>query len=207
MGALYTIGHSTAPFEKFLTLLQKYNVNFLVDVRSVPYSEYAQQFNREVLKKQLEKHGIAYYYMGTYFGARRKERELYTPEGYLDFEKVREQDSFKQRVASIIIGLKQGNTIAMMCTEKDPFDCHRAILVGRGFELAGVPVRHILHDGSFQDQAQLNNRLLLHYFPHYLEQDLFAPVQRTQEDYLVEAYRERNRAIGYRIPTEKRAAV
>lgn len=38
MGTLYTIGHSTVPFEYFLALLQKYNVNFLADVRSVPYS-------------------------------------------------------------------------------------------------------------------------------------------------------------------------
>ena len=133
MGTLYTIGHSTIPFEKFLALLQKYQVNFLADVRSVPYSEYAQQFDREVLAKQLAAYDITYYYMGTYFGARRKERELYTPEGYLDFEKVRKQTSFRQRVSSIITGLERGNNIALMCTEKDPFDCHRAILVGRGF--------------------------------------------------------------------------
>lgn len=207
MGTLYTIGHSTVSFERFLALLKKYNVDFLVDVRSVPYSEYAQQFNRESLKKNLKGHGIVYYYMGTYFGARRKERELYTPEGYLDFEKVREQDSFKQRVGSIITGLKRGNTIALMCTEKDPFDCHRAILVGRGFELAGVPVYHILHDESLQNQTDLNKRLLQHYFPHYREQDLFVSVQKTPEEYLVEAYRKRNRAIGYRLSTEKRTAV
>ncbi len=207
MGTLYTIGHSTVPFEYFLALLQKYNVNFLADVRSVPYSEYAQQYNRELLERELERYGIIYYYMGTYFGARRKEQELYTLEGYLNFERVRAQASFKQRVASITTGLERGNTIALMCTEKDPFDCHRAILVGRGFELSGIPIYHILHDASLQSQEQLNKRLLLHYFPHYLEQDLFATVQKTQKDYLVEAYRERNREIGYRLPIEKRAAV
>lgn len=200
MGTLYTIGHSTIPFEKFLALLQKYQVNFLADVRSVPYSEYAQQFDREVLAKQLAAYDITYYYMGTYFGARRKERELYTPEGYLDFEKVRKQTSFRQRVSSIITGLERGNNIALMCTEKDPFDCHRAILVGRGFELAGIRVLHILHDGSLQSQEQLNERLIRKYFPDYWEQDLFLTVQKSKEEYLIEAYRERNRDIGYWFP-------
>jgi hypothetical protein len=37
----YTIGHSNHPIEKFLKLLEKYNINVIVDARSVPYSKYA----------------------------------------------------------------------------------------------------------------------------------------------------------------------
>lgn len=197
MGNLYTIGHSTVPFKDFLQLLQKYEVNFLLDVRSTPYSKYAAQFNRELLQKELEINNIHYCYMGTYFGARQNNPALYTPEGYLDFEKVRQQESFQIRLQSVIRGLKEGNRIALMCTEKDPFDCHRAIMVGRGFELAGVEVNHILHDGNLQSQAVLNERLLDFYCRDRYEFDLFATEHKTDAEYLIEAYRKRNQAIGY----------
>lgn len=207
MGLLYTIGHSTVTFEYFLALLHKYHVNFLADVRSVPYSEHAPQFNKEPLCLNLESNGIRYYSMGRYFGARRPERDLYTSEGYLDFEKIRTQDlEFKKRVFSIIKGLGQGNNIALMCTEKDPFDCHRAILVGRAFELEGIHVQHIRHDhgGFLEEQEHLNDRLIEKYFPDYREPDLFSKKPKTRDEYLAEAYRKRNQDIGYRIDTEKR---
>ncbi len=207
MGLLYTIGHSTVTFDYFLELLQKYQVNFLADVRSVPYSEHAPQFNKETLSLNLESHEIRYYGMGRYFGARRPERDLYTQEGYLDFEKIRTQDpAFKKRVFSIIKGLQQGYNIALMCTEKDPFDCHRAILVGRAFELEGIHVQHIRHDngGFLEEQEHLNDRLIEKYFPDYREPDLFSKKPKTRDEYLAEAYRKRNQDIGYRIDTEKR---
>lgn len=198
MGNLYTIGHSTVPFEKFLQLLQQYKVDFILDVRSIPYSAYASQFNREALAKELERYGIQYQYMGTYFGARQKDINLYTQEGYLDFEKVRAQECFKRRVTSVIRGLKQNYNIALMCTEKDPIDCHRAIMVGRAFELAGITVSHILHSGKLESQNALNERLVRRYYPGPHQMDLFANEQKTDEEYLQDAYRQRNREIGYR---------
>ena len=59
-----------------------------MDVCSTPYSRYAEQFNRESIQAFLDKNGMKYSYMGKYFGARPTELSLYSPEGYLDFEKV-----------------------------------------------------------------------------------------------------------------------
>lgn len=53
MGLLYTIGHSRYEFEYFANLLKKFEINYLLDVRSTPYSKYAETFNREQLENSL----------------------------------------------------------------------------------------------------------------------------------------------------------
>ena len=89
MGNLYSIGHSTHPVELLLYLLRMYEINYLLDVRSIPYSRYVEEYNRERFSDVLAKNGIKYWYMGKYFGARQEDISLYTQEKYLDFEKVR----------------------------------------------------------------------------------------------------------------------
>ena len=54
MKQLYTVGHSVYEPQDFVSLLKKYNINTIVDVRSTPYSERAPQYNRENIKKILK---------------------------------------------------------------------------------------------------------------------------------------------------------
>lgn len=196
-GKLFTIGHSTFPQERLICRLKMHNVTHLLDVRSVPYSAFASQYNREELSALLIREGIKYSYMGMFFGARPSDPALYSDEGYLDFEKVRESVRFKTAVQNVIIGLQEGNSIALMCTEKMPIDCHRAILVARGFELAGVDVEHILPDGDVLTQSELDQLLLEMFFPNRNQLSLFEPL-RSEEEYICDAYKERNREIGFR---------
>lgn len=60
MNTLYTIGHSNYETEKFIELLKINNINVVVDVRSVSYSQYTTQFNREHIKASLKENGIHY---------------------------------------------------------------------------------------------------------------------------------------------------
>jgi uncharacterized protein (DUF488 family) len=46
----------------------------------------------------------------------------------------------------------ESHRIALMCAEKDPFDCHRAIFIGRNLAREGVRVQHIGADGDLQQQ-------------------------------------------------------
>ena len=61
---LYTVGHSNQTLEEFLSLLQCHGINCVVDVRSVPASKYAPQFNEESLKSFLKLHNIQYLAFG-----------------------------------------------------------------------------------------------------------------------------------------------
>ena len=200
---LYTIGHSTYPVDHFLELIRKYNIQYVIDVRSIPYSRFASQYNSEVLKKDLRGINVEYFHMDKSFGARQTDIRYYNSDGYLDFELFRKSDAFIKGVQNIIKGLKQYN-IALMCTEKKPIDCHRAIMVARGFELHGVSVQHILHDGSTMSQTELDQLLLDMYFPDRNQITLFdVGKDKNEEDYLIEAYRLRNKEIGYRYSSDK----
>lgn len=208
MGNLYTIGHSQHKTDYFISLLKKYNINYVLDVRSTPYSKFADQFNKERIRGLLTKEEIHYSFFGKYFGARQEDISLYNDEGYLDFDRVRSSSNFKVGYDNVIVGLEKENNIALMCTEKDPIDCHRTIMVSRAFDLAGIEVNHILCDGTLQNQSEVNQRLMDMYFPDRNQLSIFDYLDNTNEEVsLLEAYKKRNAEIGYHINQEEVVAM
>lgn len=87
------------------------------------------------------------------------------PHGYLDFEKFAAMEAFQEGLGKVDAGYEKGYTFALMCAEKDPFNCHRCILVGRGFKERGYAVVH-LEQGKTETQENMEERLLAHYFPN-----------------------------------------
>ena len=57
-GAVFTVGHSTLPIERFIALLQTYGVKRLVDIRAIPRSRHNPQFNDTSLAESLTARGI-----------------------------------------------------------------------------------------------------------------------------------------------------
>ena len=198
MKRIFTIGHSTQSFDSFLSLLEQYNINCIVDVRSTPYSQYATQYNQDILSSNLKKNDVYYLFMGEEFGARRRDPRLYTSEGFLDFDKVSKTTVFKKGIERIVSGVDKGYNVAFMCTEKEPIDCHRTILVGHEFFGLGFEILNILSNGQLLSQRGIDTQLLDLYFPYRRQGSLFDE-PRNEKDLLTEAYRFRNRDIGYRI--------
>ena len=158
-GVLFTVGHSNHSVERFLELLRQHAIEVVADVRSVPYSQYAPQFNRETLEHSLREAGIRYVFMGEEFGARRKEPECYTTNRQVDFAKVVQTSAFQRGVERITRGVAQYR-IALMCAEREPLDCHRTILVSRHLSEIGFAIAHIKDDGSLESQAEAERRLI-----------------------------------------------
>ena len=50
---IYTIGHSTWPIDEFNKILQAYEIELVVDVRTIPGSRHNPQFNGNELKYDL----------------------------------------------------------------------------------------------------------------------------------------------------------
>lgn len=200
--SLFTIGHSTHTQEYFLGLLRQHNIDYVLDVRSSPFSKFASQFNKDVIEEYLKKNNIVYCHMGKFFGARPTDRALYCAEGYLDFEKARASELFKKGLDNVMLGLASGHNISFMCTEKDPFDCHRTIMVSRGFELNGVSVQHIHADGHLETQDEINIRLLDNLEKKEnvdIHQISLFEQPKSDKEWLEDAYRLRNKEIGYNI--------
>ena len=87
--------------------------------------------------------------------------------------------------------------IALMCLEKKPIDCHRAILVANAFYCKGYSIKHILENGKIETHQELNEELLDLYYPDRNQISFFE--NRTDEDYLEDAYKIRNKEIGYHL--------
>lgn len=192
---VYTVGHSNHPIEEFLKLLVKHNINCVCDVRSMPYSRFTEQYNRENIKKYLSEHNIKYLFFGEEFGARREEKSLLT-DGMVDFEKVAKNEKFIRGIERIEKGLEKGYRIALMCTEKEPIECHRTILVSRNLFLKGMAILHILSDGTAVYHQKIEEELVEKYFPNRNQLSLFDMNETI--DYLKEAYKKANSDIGYR---------
>lgn len=189
--------------DDFIKLIKSHGIDCIVDVRSTPYSQYASQFNEAEIKYALKQEGIVYIYMGKEFGARRDDTALYDKDGRLNFEKTAESQLFKSGMERIKQGVKKGYTIALMCTEKDPMDCHRCILVGREINnLENCSVENILSDGSLLKQTQVEEKLLEIYYGNRDQltiTELLSGKQKSEEEYLKDAYRKRAKEIAYHI--------
>jgi hypothetical protein len=113
----------------------------------------------------------------------------------VDFEKFARSEIFLDGINRIAHGYNNGMVIALMCAEKDPISCHRAILVSRN--LTEYDIRHIVPGGEDITQSQLENRLLDEYFTDRNQLTLLDE-QKTDEELIKEAYRLKNQKIGYR---------
>lgn len=177
---LLTIGHSNHETGAFLGLLAQNGVSAIGDVRSSPYSRYVPHFSREALKSTLTSAGVAYTFLGKEFGAR-SDNPLCYKYGKVQYDRLAQQPIFAEGVTRVIEGMKRYR-IALMCAEKDPIECHRALLVARAFFNQGIPVSHILADGSLESHDSMESRLLaLCKMP---EGDMF----KSRAEFIAEAY-------------------
>ncbi len=158
MKELFTIGHSAHTVEAFAALLKRHDINALCDVRSSPYSRYAPQFNRESLKQEVLKRGIAYIYLGAELGPRSTDLSCYE-NGKVQYARLAEKEIFQRGLARLRNGMETYR-IALVCAEKDPLTCHRTILICRNLRGENICIRHILEDGSLEDNRDAELRLM-----------------------------------------------
>src|ERR1017187_1227259 len=155
---VFTIGHSTHPQEHLIALLKQHDITAVCDVRSQPYSRMNPQFNREELEKALLTRGITYRFLGKELGARSDDPSCYQG-GKVKYDRLAETDLFKRGLKRIIRGLKENFRITLMCAEKEPLECHRAILIARYLTSLGINVLHIHADGQLETHEDALSRL------------------------------------------------
>jgi uncharacterized protein (DUF488 family) len=202
---IYTVGHSTHPIDDFLDLIKAFSINCVVDVRTVAASVYNPQYNQSVFSPFLKANGVAYLHFPEEFGARHSNPEFLDEEGKVDFELVRKSDSFKHGVERLQRGLKNGYVIALMCSESDPFECHRFSMVAVGLGQAGMRVDHILKNKTVATTSDLEQQLLKKYSKKIPRPDIFQP-DVSREEQLTVAYRLRNKDIAYSPYTKQSLA-
>ncbi|KWT62180.1 hypothetical protein ADL21_09360 [Streptomyces albus subsp. albus] len=155
---VFTVGHSTHSVSHFLSLLRKHEITAVADVRSTPASRFTPQFNRDTVMRALHDADIKYVFLGKELGARTQDADCYA-NGQVQFNRLSRTPDFVSGINRLQQGART-ETIAIMCAEQEPLDCHRCVLVARVLEERGTTVDHIHSDGHIESHAMAMRRLM-----------------------------------------------
>ncbi len=131
MATVYTIGYGGRKFEDFISILSKYGVVNVVDVRRFPKSKFP-EFDVKSLEVELPKRSMGYVNLGGLLGGFRRG-------GYEDYTKTPE---YGEGLKKLIELLKRGN-LALICVERSPKGCHRRFIAST-LEGLGIKIIHIV---------------------------------------------------------------
>lgn len=186
---IYTIGYAAHTIDSFISTLKKFKINALADVRSHPYSKYKPEFNREDLNENLSNAGIKYVFLGDNIGARIKAPECYK-NGQVVYDLISRHPLFQAGIDRLIQGMDK-YSIALMCAEKDPVNCHRTILICKYLKRYQMQIFHILDINKIEKHSDTEHRLMK---SHNMEQpNLFL----KDAERLERAYSKQEEKIAY----------
>ncbi|NLO71904.1 MAG: DUF488 domain-containing protein [Porphyromonadaceae bacterium] len=155
MKTIWTIGHATHAAEEFTEMLQSFQIETLVDIRSLPGSNKFPQFNKENLKLTLPHSGIQYMHLVNLGGLRKTKKgshntgwRLASFRGYADYMETPEFFTAIHKLESIA----SKSRTAIMCAEVLWWRCHRS-LVSDFLKLNGWKVMHIMAAGKASEHT------------------------------------------------------
>lgn len=146
---LFTMGHSNHLLKDLIKILDDQGINLVVDVRSSPYSKYSPHFNKAHLKTGLEESGIGYLYLGHKIGGRPANEEYYH-EGRVLYSLLEKDEKYLEGIG-ILTELVEDKKVVLMCSEEDPFRCHRHLLITQTLLKKGYHIFHIRANGEIQE--------------------------------------------------------
>ncbi len=143
---VFTIVHSIRPWDEFLALLQRHEIELLCNVRTGPGSRKHPQYNRANLEVALKEAGIGYLYCRDLGGFRRAGEDSPNSvwrnasfRGYADYMQTAEFNAALDRLVEIAAARRT----AIMCSEAVYWRCHRS-LIADALTIRNMEVRHIL---------------------------------------------------------------
>ncbi len=124
MKTIYSIGHSIRSWEEFMQEILSVDFDFLIDVRSSPYSRFAPQYNKNRIQAKL---GDKYIFM-------------WDTLGWMD-----ENISIEKFLCWInrLSALAKDYTVVFFCSEKDYRKCHRFYKLTPELEIRCFKVVHL----------------------------------------------------------------
>lgn len=164
---IYTIGYSgygNTP-EALISELTKRKINVLIDVRSNPYSAQFNNYNKESFAALLSRYGIKYRNYANYFGAKQEDSAFYSKfdgtDSRIDYELFTKSEQFKQGAKNMETIVEKGFIPVIMCSEKDPINCHRAIMVAKTLSQEyDFEIKHIVPEKEDETQEELEKRMM-----------------------------------------------
>ena len=144
--------------------------------------------------KTLSKKNIEYVFLGKELGPRSDDLDCYK-NGKVQYSELAKKEIFHQGLGRLKEGIKKYK-VALMCSEKDPAACHRAILICRNLKSEQIEIKHILEDGSIEFNNELEKRIT-----QKLWKKLQIELSDSKEDIIQRAYDMQGERIAY-VPQE-----
>ncbi len=157
-GQIFTVGYGNRTPEQLFDLVKSNGCVYLIDVRSMPYSKYHTEYNRETLEDTAIGFGVTYLYLGEQLGGKPNEDEL-DELGRVDYKEMAKKPKFEEGLQRLIKARELGHSVVLMCAELRPETCHRAKLVGEALQERGVELVHIDEDAKLLSQQDALRRL------------------------------------------------
>jgi uncharacterized protein (DUF488 family) len=156
---IYSIGHGNKRIEDFIDELKSFDIEYLLDIRSKPFSKWSPHFNQAVLDLELRKHGIAYVFVGETLGGLPEDRNCYDFNGKVVYDLIKEKDFFKEGLKRLTIANDKKIRLAIMCSESKPEECHRSKLIGQELLKKNISLNHIISNKVVKSQQTVMNEL------------------------------------------------
>ena len=157
--AIFSIGHGNKEIDKFIKELKSCNIKYLLDIRTKPFSKWNPQFNKESLKQELKKSEITYVFVGDVLGGLPDDRSCYDLDGKVVYDLLKEKDFFKSGIKRLITASEKNISVAIMCSESKPEECHRSKLIGQELTKIEIPLIHIISENEKKTQQEVINEL------------------------------------------------
>lgn len=143
---IFTVGHSTRTSAELLALLRAFEIEVLVDIRTIPRSAHNPQFRDTALKKALRARGLRYVHLAALGGLRRPRADSPNTawrntsfRGYADFMQT---EAFAEGLRELRAAIGTSRAV-LMCAEAVPWRCHRS-LVADALTARGAKVEHLM---------------------------------------------------------------
>jgi uncharacterized protein (DUF488 family) len=151
-GAVFTLGHSTLPIERFIAVLQTYGIERLADIRTIPRSRHNPQFNNTALADSLTAQHLEYVHIKVLGGLRHPRKDSpntgWRNKGFRGFADYMQTAEFQDALQALM-RMSHEKRVAIMCAEAVPWRCHRS-LVADALSVRGVPVVEILSESNYR---------------------------------------------------------
>jgi len=175
---IYTIGYGAREMDDFIAVLKSHQINFLIDIRSKPYSRYKPDFSKHALERKLQAQGIRYVFMGDTLGGQPEDPDCYDEDGKVDYDKIRDKLFYEKGIGRLRQAWQNQVSVVLMCSEGKPEMCHRSKLIGQSLVDEGIDLAHI--DENNQPISQEDVFLRLHKGQPSLFNDFFQYTSRNK---------------------------
>jgi uncharacterized protein (DUF488 family) len=150
----YTLGFSNRSWEDTVDILQAFEIEALVDIRTLPGSKHTPQFNLEHMKQELPHIGIEYVHMKSLGGLRKPLKEStvnsgWQNSGFRGYADYMQTPAFVEALDQLVEIIKHKTTV-YCCTEAVFWRCHRQ-LVSDALLVRGFRIGHIFNASKVEE--------------------------------------------------------